>query len=86
LEKRAGVISVEARPFCVYPAEQSTTLQSKARLRNFLWIVPAVLPLDGLRSLVRLIGVYAVAFGVQLIILAFRVRHQPTPEGGSRGR
>jgi len=51
-----------------------------------LWIVPAVLPLDGLRSLVRLIGVYAVAFGVQLIILAFRVRHQPTPEGGSRGR
>src|SRR5215218_6606523 len=36
LEKRAGVISVEARPVCVYPAEQSTTLQPPRYSPSFL--------------------------------------------------
>jgi hypothetical protein len=43
----------------------------KARLRIFLGIVPAVLPLNGLRSLVWLIGIYAV-LGVMLMVFAFR--------------
>ena len=40
----------------------------------------AVLPGVGILALLWIIGAYAVAFGVLLIILAFRVRNQPTPE------
>lgn len=37
-------------------------------------IIPAVLPGVGLLSLVWLIGIYAILFGIALIALAFRVR------------
>ena len=49
-------------------------------------IVLAVLPMVGILSLVWLVGVYAIAFGVLLIITAFRVRsHEgPGPERPSR--
>ena len=37
-------------------------------------IILAVLPGVGLLSLVWLIGIYAILFGIALIVLAFRVR------------
>lgn len=46
-------------------------------------VVLAVLPAVGILSLVWLIGVYAIAFGVLLIITALRVRGN---EGGGPGR
>jgi uncharacterized membrane protein HdeD (DUF308 family) len=49
-------------------------------------IILAVLPMVGILSLVWLVGVYAIAFGVLLIITAFRVRSNegPGPERPSR--
>jgi uncharacterized membrane protein HdeD (DUF308 family) len=41
-------------------------------------VILAVLPGVGLLSLVWLIGIYALIFGVALIVLGFRVRGQPT--------
>jgi uncharacterized membrane protein HdeD (DUF308 family) len=46
-------------------------------------VILAVLPGVGLLSLVWLIGIYALIFGVALIVLGFRVRGQPT-SGSSR--
>lgn len=44
-------------------------------------VLLAVIPAPaGILSLLWLIGAYAVAFGVVLIILAFRLRNQPGPE------
>jgi len=43
-----------------------------------------VLPAVGILSLVWLIGIYAVAFGVLLLITAFRVRGQQNGDSGSR--
>jgi uncharacterized membrane protein HdeD (DUF308 family) len=43
-------------------------------------LLVAVGPGVGLLSLVWLIGVYAVAFGVLLLILAFRVRNERSTE------
>ncbi len=37
-------------------------------------IILAVLPGVGLLSLVWLVGIYAILFGIALIVLAFRVR------------
>ena len=45
-------------------------------------VLLAVIPAPaGILSLLWLIGAYAVAFGLLLIILAFRVRNQPRSEG-----
>lgn len=44
----------------------------------------AVLPAVGILSLVWLIGIYAVAFGVLLLITAFRVRGQQNEGGGGQ--
>lgn len=41
-----------------------------------LGVVLAVLPAVGILSLAWLVGVYAVAFGILLLVLAFRVRRQ----------
>ena len=46
-------------------------------------VVLAVLPAVGILSLIWLIGVYAIVFGVLLIVTAFRVRSN---EGGGQGR
>jgi uncharacterized membrane protein HdeD (DUF308 family) len=46
-------------------------------------VILAVLPGVGLLSLVWLIGIYALIFGVALIVLGFRVRGQPA-SGSSR--
>jgi uncharacterized membrane protein HdeD (DUF308 family) len=46
-------------------------------------LILAVLPGVGLLSLVWLIGIYALIFGVALIVLGFRVRGQPA-SGSSR--
>jgi uncharacterized membrane protein HdeD (DUF308 family)/sporulation protein YlmC with PRC-barrel domain len=45
-------------------------------------VLLAVLPGVGILALLWLIGAYAVAFGVLLIILAFRVRNELESEGG----
>jgi uncharacterized membrane protein HdeD (DUF308 family) len=47
-------------------------------------LVLAVLPAVGILSLIWLIGFYAVAFGVLLLITAFRVRGQQSGGGSSR--
>jgi uncharacterized membrane protein HdeD (DUF308 family) len=47
-------------------------------------IILAVLPAVGILSLIWLIGFYAVAFGVLLLITAFRVRGQQSGGGSSR--
>jgi uncharacterized membrane protein HdeD (DUF308 family) len=44
-------------------------------------VVLAVLPGVGILSLIWLIGIYAVAFGVLLLIAAFRVRGQDNQRG-----
>jgi uncharacterized membrane protein HdeD (DUF308 family) len=46
-----------------------------------LVVIPAP---AGLLSLLWLIGAYAVAFGVLLIVLAFRVRNEPEPASSVR--
>jgi sporulation protein YlmC with PRC-barrel domain len=45
-------------------------------------VLLAALPGVGILALVWLIGAYAVASGILLIILAFRVRNETVPEGG----
>ncbi|HSL01888.1 MAG TPA: HdeD family acid-resistance protein [Rubrobacteraceae bacterium] len=47
-------------------------------------LILAVLPAVGILSLIWLIGAYAVAFGVLLLVAAFRVRHQQS--GGTSSR
>ncbi len=44
-------------------------------------IIPAVLPGVGLLSLVWLIGIYAILFGIALIVLALRARGLQNREG-----
>jgi uncharacterized membrane protein HdeD (DUF308 family) len=44
-------------------------------------IIPAVLPGVGLLSLVWLIGIYAILFGIALIVLALRARGLRRREG-----
>jgi uncharacterized membrane protein HdeD (DUF308 family) len=46
-----------------------------------LGIIPAVLPGVGLLSLVWLIGIYAILFGIALIVLALRARGLQNREG-----
>jgi uncharacterized membrane protein HdeD (DUF308 family) len=45
-------------------------------------VILAVLPGVGLLSLVWLVGIYALIFGVALIVLGFRVRGQPASGSG----
>jgi uncharacterized membrane protein HdeD (DUF308 family) len=45
-------------------------------------VILAVLPGVGLLSLVWLVGIYALIFGVALIVLGFRVRSQPASGSG----
>jgi uncharacterized membrane protein HdeD (DUF308 family) len=44
-------------------------------------IIPAVLPGVGLLSLAWLIGIYAILFGIALIVLALRARGLQNREG-----
>ncbi len=48
-------------------------------------IIPAVLPGVGLLSLVWLIGIYAILFGIALIVLALRARGLQKPRGQQGG-
>jgi uncharacterized membrane protein HdeD (DUF308 family) len=47
-------------------------------------IVLAALPAVGILSLIWLIGIYAIAFGVLLLVTAFRVRGEEASGGGNR--
>lgn len=47
-------------------------------------VLLAALPGVGILSLLWLIGAYAVAFGVVLLVLAFRLRNRPTAGGRER--
>lgn len=49
-------------------------------------IILAVLPAVGILSLVWLIGIYAIAFGVLLLIMAFRVRGRGQANGDGASR